>query len=134
VFSGSRASELRARTWPNVEFIGDNKVIIKVRQRADRWNKIEEVTKSKSSNRDVEIVVLYAINTLKAWRDISPKGSRNLVFPNSKGNVETLPTIHNRGLAPLQRGGRHQVDDEGLEIRNAQPAACRGVTVDRSRV
>jgi integrase len=102
VFSGLRASELRALTWPNIEFVGDT-VIIKVRRRADRWNDIEEVTKSKSSNRDVEIVVPYAINTLKAWREKCPKGPRNLVFPNSKGNVETLPTIHNRGLAPLQQ-------------------------------
>jgi integrase len=103
VFSGLRASELRALPWPNVEFVGDDKIIIKVRQRADRWNDIEEVTKSKSSKRDVEIVVPYAVNTLRAWRDMCPQGPRNLVFPNTKGNVETLPTIHNRGLAPLQR-------------------------------
>lgn len=102
VFSGLRASELRALSWDHVKFNG-NKMTIEVRRRADRWNAIEEVTKSKSSNRDVEIVVPFAVNTLKAWRNECPKGPKNLVFPNSKGNVETLPTIHNRGLAPLQK-------------------------------
>jgi integrase len=104
IYSGLRASELRALTWDHVEFVGDDQVVIKVRARADRWNDIEEVTKSKASNRDVEIAFPYAVNTLRRWRDEEcPKGARNLVFPNTKGNVETLPTIHNRGLAPLQR-------------------------------
>jgi integrase len=104
VFSGLRASELRALAWDHVKFTPDGKTVaISVRRRADRWNKIENVTKSKASNRDVEIVIPYAVNTLKAWHRECPKGALDLVFPNTLGNVETLPSIHNRGLAPLQK-------------------------------
>ena len=31
-----------------------------------------------------------------------PKGERNLVFPNTKGNVDSLPNMHRRGLAGVQ--------------------------------
>ena len=101
VFSGLRASELRALTWDRVKF-NSNKMTIEVRCRADRWNVIKDLTKSRSGNRDVAVLIPLAVNTLRAWQKECPKGAQNLVFPNGRGNVETLPAIHNRILKPLQ--------------------------------
>jgi integrase len=98
IFSGLRASELRGLRWSDVNFPEKQ---IEVRQRADRFNVIG-APKSASGWREVPMGP-YLENTLKAWQLECPKGKLDLVFPNSKGRVETLPTIHNRVLAPLQK-------------------------------
>jgi integrase len=109
ILSGLRASELRGLRWSDVNF--DEKQI-EVRQRADRFNVIGPL-KSSSGRREVPMGPHLA-KTLKEWRLACPKGPLNLAFPNSKGNLETLPTIHNRVLKPLQKVA-------GIETTTAGP-------------
>ena len=97
VFTGLRASELRGLRWDDVDL---DRAVLTVRQRADRWNMIGS-PKSDAGKRDVPLAPMV-VNTLREWKLAYPKGEANLVFPNGKGNVATLPSIHHRGLGPLQ--------------------------------
>jgi integrase len=97
IFTGLRASELRGLTWADVDF---EKCVLHVRQRADRYNQIG-APKSKAGNRDVPLSPL-PLNTLREWKLQCPKGDMDLVFPNGKGNIESLGNIINRGLIPAQ--------------------------------
>ncbi len=97
IFTGLRASELRGLTWDDVDF--ESKVI-RVRQRADRWNQIGS-PKSEAGRRDVPMAPIVG-NTLREWRIACPKGDVDLVFPNGRGGVENLSNIYNRGFVPLQ--------------------------------
>ncbi len=99
IFTGLRASELRGLAWGHVDF---QKRVLRVRQRADEWNQIGS-PKSRAGKRDVPLPPM-ALNVLKEWKLACPQGSLRLVFPNGKGNVESLANIYNRGLAPLQIG------------------------------
>lgn len=97
VFTGLRASELRGLRWEDVDL---DEAVLTVRQRADRWNVIGS-PKSAAGQREVPLAPMV-VNTLREWRLACPKGELNLVFPNSKGDVDTLPSIHRRGLGPVQ--------------------------------
>jgi integrase len=105
VFTGLRASELRGLRWDDVDL---DREVLTVRQRADRWNKIGS-PKSDSGKREVPLAPMV-VNMLREWRLACPRigpdesngGRLWLVFPNRKGNVDTLPSIHRRGLGPLQ--------------------------------
>jgi integrase len=96
-FTGLRASELRGLPWRD---INTETKILTVRQRADRWNAIGP-PKSESAQREVPLAEGLA-RALDDWRKVCPKGEDDLVFPNRVGKVETLPTIHRRGLGPIQ--------------------------------
>jgi len=114
IFSGLRASELRGLAWDNVDF---EKGVVRVRQRADRYKQIGP-PKSKASSRDVPLSPL-TLNTLREWKLKCPKGDLDLVFPNGKGNVESLANIINRGLAPPQiKAGITitRIDEEGAPV------------------
>jgi hypothetical protein len=65
-----------------------------------------------------------AANPLREWRLACPKGSADLVFPNTRGNVDSLPNMHRRGL----RRGSPPVADAERRPR-AQP-----VRMDRRRL
>jgi integrase len=99
IFTGLRASELRGLTWSNVDL---DARVIRVRQRADRWNTIG-VPKSEAGSRDVPMAPMV-INALREWKLACPKrkGVLDLVFPNGDGNVETLSNIYRRGLGAVQ--------------------------------
>lgn len=97
IFTGLRASELRGLTWVDVDF---KRCVLHVRQRADRYNEIGP-PKSKAGNRDVPLSP-HTLNTLREWKLKCPKSDKDLVFPNGKGNVESLGNIINRGLIPTQ--------------------------------
>jgi integrase len=97
IFTGLRASELRALTWDNVDF---EKREIRVRQRADRYNTIG-APKSEAGIRAVPLPPLV-LNTLREWKLACPKGELNLVFPTGAGTIEALSNITNRGLIPAQ--------------------------------
>jgi integrase len=97
VFTGLRASELRGLTWGDVDLDTEQ---LTVRQRADRWNTIGS-PKSAAGKRTVPLAPIV-INTLKEWKLACPKGERNLVFPNTIGNIEGLEKIRRLGLGPLQ--------------------------------
>jgi integrase len=99
IFTGLRASELRGLRWEDVDLAG---AALRVRQRADRWNRMGS-PKSATSQREVPLAPMVA-NALNEWRLAGPKGPLGLVFPNDAGEVETLIMIRRYGL------GRAQVD------------------------
>jgi integrase len=98
IFTGLRASELRGLTWDDADL---EQEVIRIRQRADRWNKIGS-PKSDTSKRDVPLAKM-AVNALREWKLACPKGEKNLVFPNNEGNVESRIVIHRQGLGALQK-------------------------------
>jgi integrase len=97
VFTGLRASELRGLTWADVDL---DQASLRVRQRADRWNKIGS-PKSATGQREVPLAPMV-VNTLREWRLACPKGEQNLVFPNRDGAVESVSNMHRQGLGTLQ--------------------------------
>ena len=94
-FTGLRASELRGLRWADVDL---NAKCLTVSQRADRYNKIGP-PKSKAGARVVPFGKVV-LNTLREWKLACPKGE--LVFPNTKGKVETLGRIVQHGFNPAQ--------------------------------
>jgi integrase len=97
IFTGMRASELRGLRWSDVDLEAG---LIHVRQRADAWRNIGP-TKSKAGMRDIPLAPL-AVNTLKQWQPECPKGELDLVFPNTRGNIELMSNLYSRCWAPLQ--------------------------------
>jgi len=97
VFTGMRLSELRGLRWGDVDLDAGQ---IHVRQRADAWLKIGP-TKSKAGMRDIPLAPMV-VNTLRQWKANCPQGELDLVFPNTRGNVETMTNIHSRCWVPLQ--------------------------------
>jgi integrase len=97
IFTGMRLSELRGLRWSDVDLDAGQ---IHVRQRADGWGKTGP-TKSKAGMRDIPLAPLV-VNTLKQWRIDCPRGERDLAFPNTLGNIETMSNIHARCWVPLQ--------------------------------
>ena len=93
IFTGLRASELRGLTWKDVDL---DAATLRVRQRADRWNKIGS-PKSASSAREVPLAPM-AVNALKEWQLACPKGDFDLVFPDDNGNVVALVVIRRQAL------------------------------------
>ena len=79
---GLRATELRGLTWDHVDFDAN---MIRVRQRADRWNVIGP-PKSEAGRRDIPMVPML-MNTLMEWKLACPNGDLDLVFPNGAGGV-----------------------------------------------
>jgi integrase len=82
IFTGMRASELRGLAWPHIDFQAG---IIRVRQRADRFNKLGP-PKSKAGRRDIPMAPIV-VNTLKEWKLACPKTDADLVFPSERGEI-----------------------------------------------
>jgi integrase len=126
MFTGLRASELRGLRWDDVDLTRNE---IHVRQRADRYNKID-APKSESGDRTVPLPPMV-VSVLREWRLACPKGPLGLVFPNGAGRVETLGNMINRALIPVQiragvctivkdADGKVMLDDKGEPIRKAK--------------
>jgi integrase len=96
IFTGMRLSELRGLRWGDVDLDAGQ---IHVRQRADYRGKIGP-TKSKAGKRDIPLAPMV-VNTLRQWRVDCPKGELDLVFPNTRGNVEMMSSIYTRCWGPL---------------------------------
>jgi integrase len=110
--TGMRVSELRGLPWGAVDF---EKRTIAVRQRADEWGTIG-MPKSAAGQREIPMSGIV-FNTLREWRLVCPKGSFDLVFPNTLGKVEPLSNIARRIWRPLQkRAGL--VDEAGRALFN----------------
>ena len=56
--------------------------------------------KSKAGKRDIPLAPIVA-NALRQWQIDCPKGALDLVFPNGRGNVESLTNIYKRCWQPL---------------------------------
>jgi integrase len=95
IFSGLRASELRGLPWANVDL---KTSVIHVRQRADRYSKIDK-PKSEAGERTVPVPPIL-VKTLREWRLACPRSALDLVFPTGTGNVENHSNIVHRGLEP----------------------------------
>jgi integrase len=97
IFTGMRASELRGLRWSDVDLVEG---IIHVRQRADAWMTLGP-TKSEAGKRDIPLAPMV-INALTALKDAPRKGNLDLVFPNGRGNVESIQNIWKRCWTPVQ--------------------------------
>jgi len=100
IFTGLRASELRGLRWEDVDLPHAK---LHVRQRADRYNKIDK-PKSESSERTVPLLPMV-VKTLREWRLRCPKGEHGkleYVFPTGTGEIEYHSNILQRGLEPAQ--------------------------------
>jgi integrase len=97
IFTGLRASELRGLVWADVDLEHGE---LHVRQRADCFRVIGR-PKSESGERTVPLLPLLTC-TLRAHRLACPKGQLDLVFPNSRGNVESHTNIVQCGLQPAE--------------------------------
>ena len=91
IFTGLRASELRGLRWEDIDL---ENALLHVRQRADAWQKLGP-PKSKAGRREIPLVPM-AVNALRQWQLICPKGELGLVFPNQSGNIETHSNLVSR--------------------------------------
>jgi integrase len=98
IFTGLRASELRGLTWADIDLAD---ATLTVRQRADFENRIGD-PKSGAGKRDVPLVPIV-VNTLREWKFACPKGPLDLVFPNTRGNVQSHTYILYHGLGPIEQ-------------------------------
>ena len=97
VFTAMRASELRGLRWQDVDL---DEGVVHVTQRADAWRHIGP-PKSAAGTRTIPLVPM-AINALRQWHCVSPKGELDLVFPSNAGTVDSLTNIAKRVWKPLQ--------------------------------
>jgi len=98
IFTGMRASELRGLKWANVDL---KKGEIHVRERADMFHDIGH-PKSAAGERAIPIGPMV-VNTLKQWKLACPPGEHDLVFPTTRGGVQSASNIRQRALIPLMR-------------------------------
>jgi integrase len=78
IFTGCRASELRALRWRDVDLVAR---LIKVRQRADRWGGLGD-PKSAAGSREIPMAPML-LNTLREWKLACPPSPGDLVFPGA---------------------------------------------------
>ena len=97
IFAGLRASELRGLRWSDVDL---KRGELHVRQRADRYGKIGR-PKSEAGERTVPLPPMV-ITALREHRLACPRNEQDLVFPNTKGNIEHRNTIVDHGFHPAQ--------------------------------
>jgi integrase len=97
IFTGMRLGELRGLRWGDADLDAG---LIHVRQRASQWMQIGP-PKSKAGKRDIPLAPIV-VNTLRQWRLVCPKGSLDLVFPNTVGHIDSVQGIHERFWVPLQ--------------------------------
>jgi integrase len=99
IFTGLRASELRALRWKDVDL---EHGVLRVRQRADRFNVIGP-PKSEAGTRTISLPP-EVIAALKRWKPSCPKakarGDDRLIFPTSTGHIEHHSNMV-KGLAPV---------------------------------
>jgi integrase len=97
IFTGLRASELRGLRWGDVDL---KRRDLHVRQRADRYGKIGR-TKSAAGKRTVPLPPML-VAALREHCLASPKNELDLVFANSRGNIEHRNTIIEHAFHPAQ--------------------------------
>ena len=94
IYTGFRSSEIRGLPWDAVDLKAGT---ITVKQRADERGVIG-APKTSASRRTV-IVPAFIVTMLREWKMECPPGQ--LVFPNSRGNVQLLPEIYLQAWKPV---------------------------------
>jgi integrase len=97
IFTGLRASEMRALRWDDVDL---KAATIAVHQRADQWGEIGP-PKSDAGYRTLPLPASL-VAELREWRLRCPKGKLGLVFPNTVGGVQAHNNLLRRRYWPLQ--------------------------------
>ncbi|MHC2619443.1 integrase [Bradyrhizobium huanghuaihaiense] len=97
IFCGPRPSEMRGLRWIDIDFEGRQ---ISVSQRADASHRIGKL-KSKAAYRSIPCPPI-ALNALREWKLVCPKGDLGLVFPNGVGKVESHSNLLDRDFGPIQ--------------------------------
>lgn len=98
IFTGMRISELRGPSWDGVEF---DRRVIRVYQRADEFQQIG-APKSRAGRREIPMTPMVH-DALLAWCVEVVENELDLVFPNSKGKVQSYSNINNRVYRPMMR-------------------------------
>jgi integrase len=125
IFTGLRSSELRGLRWGDLN-LGSGE--LHVRQRVDRYNQIGNL-KSEAGERVVPLGPLV-VNTLREWRLACPKGSLDLVFPNTRGKPWDHADLVTRYVWPVMvEAGAIDAEGEpkysGLHaLRHFYPSWC----------
>ena len=115
IFTGLRASELRGLRWFDVDL---KRGALHVRQRADRHGKIGRL-KSEAGERTVPLPPML-VAVLREHRLASRSNALDLVFPNSKGNVDHRNSIVYKGFHPVQVAAgitAPVLDEDGKPVR-----------------
>jgi integrase len=97
IFTGLRASELRGLRWEDVDL---KHARLHVRQRADRYNKIDK-PKSEAGERTVPLPPMV-VNMLRELKLASSQNRHGIIFATGKGEIEYHSNIVHRGLGPAQ--------------------------------
>jgi integrase len=97
IFAGLRMSEARGLAWRNIDWRGS---AINIDQRADYRN-VLGVTKSKAGRRRIPVPAIV-LRALRIWKPRCPSGKLDLVFPTSRGTVQSYANIRTRFWIPLQ--------------------------------
>lgn len=109
LYTGLRPSELRGLAWSSVDW---KKSRISVERRAGNFGKLGSL-KSKAAYRTVPVAQI-ALDALETWHTQCPDSEEDLVFPNYRGNIESLSNITNRGWYVLcQKAGLTYEDQDG---------------------
>ena len=109
LYTGMRPSETRGLAWSSINW--DKKLIV-IEQRADNKGNLGAL-KSASGYRSIPVAD-DVLHKLKEWQEDCPSNQLNLVFPNFRGNVESLSNITNRGWYVLcRKAGLTYTDENG---------------------
>lgn len=94
-----RARELRGLAWSHVDLASG---IIRVRQRADRYNKLGP-PKTEASRRDIPMAPMVA-NVLREWKLACPATAVDLVFRSERGEILWHTNMYKQCFLALLRG------------------------------
>ena len=100
LFQALRVSEVRALSRNHLALRGPSPEV-RVRRKADRWNKLQRV-KTKTSNRNVPMGA-QTVAAVHRWLLACPASEEHLLFPNGAGNVESYANFYHRLWLPLLR-------------------------------
>jgi integrase len=121
LYTGLRPSEMRGLAWSSIDW---QKNRISVERRADADGILGSL-KSAAAYRTISVAAIV-MDKLKDWQQQCPQSPDDLVFPNFRGNVESLSNITNRGWYVLCReAGLSYSDDNGKERANYNLYALR---------
>lgn len=116
LYSGMRPTEVRGLPWANIDWEANR---IQVTQGADDKGVIG-LPKSAAAFRTIPLPE-FVMKMLKDWQAQCPTSDKNLVFPNGRGNAESLANIKNRGWYPLCKTAKLVFEDSDGKLKSKYP-------------